>query len=290
MDGDLRGGRTHVLAAGLPGRPLGAAVGTAKDFYRDHDLPARFQLGSAGSSDHLPVMTLNPGSRLGIVVESFIHRRMPITPTLPMATPTKMMTKARTIPTTTAQAARISTNGRRARSQRNGFLPQARLTLRAIAASSAGQGWYWRCWNPWSRPRSHATVALLWSLSSRRSSSPSGNEPGTPTTSIASSTTTAMTSCSSRPTLSTASKSRLVTSVAQKPFVATLVQDFTNSRGSVSPSSRVRLAVDTVVINYRNQDGHRPSEVLRFRDQLVCWGGGAYEPGAALAATASLKA
>lgn len=51
----------------------------------------------------------------------------------------------------------------------------------------------------------------------------------------------------------------------------------------------VRLAVDTVVINYRNQDGHGISEVLRFREGLVCWGCGAYEPGAALAATASLS-
>jgi len=52
----------------------------------------------------------------------------------------------------------------------------------------------------------------------------------------------------------------------------------------------VRVAVDTLVINYRNQDGHRISEVLRFRDVLVYWGCGAYEPGSALAATTALKA
>lgn len=51
----------------------------------------------------------------------------------------------------------------------------------------------------------------------------------------------------------------------------------------------VRLSVDTLIINYRNQDGHGVSELLRFRDRLVYWGCGAYEPGAALAATASLR-
>jgi len=47
----------------------------------------------------------------------------------------------------------------------------------------------------------------------------------------------------------------------------------------------VRLSVDTLVINYRNHSGHAVSEVLRFRDGLVCWGCGAYVPGPSLAAT-----
>lgn len=50
----------------------------------------------------------------------------------------------------------------------------------------------------------------------------------------------------------------------------------------------VRVSVDTLVINYRNQHGHPVSEVLRFRDELVCWGCGAYVPGDSLAATRSL--
>jgi hypothetical protein len=50
----------------------------------------------------------------------------------------------------------------------------------------------------------------------------------------------------------------------------------------------VRVAVDTLVVNYRNQHGHAVSEVLRFRDGLVCWGCGAYLPGDSLAATRSL--
>lgn len=49
----------------------------------------------------------------------------------------------------------------------------------------------------------------------------------------------------------------------------------------------LRLSVDTLVINYRNEEGHSISEVLRFRDHLVYWGCGAYELGAALAATGS---
>jgi ketosteroid isomerase-like protein len=40
----------------------------------------------------------------------------------------------------------------------------------------------------------------------------------------------------------------------------------------------VRIAVDTLVINYRNQHGHAVTEVLRFRDGLVCWGCAAYAP------------
>jgi ketosteroid isomerase-like protein len=51
----------------------------------------------------------------------------------------------------------------------------------------------------------------------------------------------------------------------------------------------VRVSVDTLVINYRNQNGHAVSEVLRFRDELVCWGCGAYVPGESLAATTSLN-
>ena len=50
----------------------------------------------------------------------------------------------------------------------------------------------------------------------------------------------------------------------------------------------VRLSVDTLVINYRNERGHAISEVLRFRGELVRWGCGAYVPGASLAATRSL--
>jgi hypothetical protein len=50
----------------------------------------------------------------------------------------------------------------------------------------------------------------------------------------------------------------------------------------------VRLSVDTVVINYRNQQGHRVSEVLRFTGKLVSWGCGAYKPGDSVAATRSL--
>lgn len=47
----------------------------------------------------------------------------------------------------------------------------------------------------------------------------------------------------------------------------------------------VRVSVDTLVINYRNQHGHDVSEVLRFRNGVVCWGCGA---GASLAQTRSL--
>lgn len=50
----------------------------------------------------------------------------------------------------------------------------------------------------------------------------------------------------------------------------------------------VRVSVDTLVVNYRNQHDHPVSEVLRFRGELVCWGCGAYAPGGALAATRSL--
>lgn len=50
----------------------------------------------------------------------------------------------------------------------------------------------------------------------------------------------------------------------------------------------VRLSVDTLVINYRNQHGHAVSEVLRFAGELVIWGCGAYVPGDALEATRSL--
>lgn len=51
----------------------------------------------------------------------------------------------------------------------------------------------------------------------------------------------------------------------------------------------VRLSVDTLVINYRNQRGHAISEVLRFRGELVSWACGAYVPGDSLAATRSLN-
>jgi len=50
----------------------------------------------------------------------------------------------------------------------------------------------------------------------------------------------------------------------------------------------VFLSVDTLVIGYRNQHGHRVSEVLRFTGDLVSWGCGAYQPGDSLAATRSL--
>jgi hypothetical protein len=50
----------------------------------------------------------------------------------------------------------------------------------------------------------------------------------------------------------------------------------------------IRFSVDTLVINYRNQDDHGISEVLRFRGQRVYWGCGAYEPGPASAATTAL--
>lgn len=50
----------------------------------------------------------------------------------------------------------------------------------------------------------------------------------------------------------------------------------------------VRVSVDTLVINYRNQQDHAVSEVLRFRDGLVCWGCGAYAPGDSLTATRDL--
>ncbi len=47
----------------------------------------------------------------------------------------------------------------------------------------------------------------------------------------------------------------------------------------------VRVSVDTLVINYRNERGHAISEVLRFRGELVFWACGAYVPGGSLAAT-----
>lgn len=50
----------------------------------------------------------------------------------------------------------------------------------------------------------------------------------------------------------------------------------------------VRASVDTLVINYRNQEDHRVSEVLRFTGELVSWGCGAYQPGDSLAATQRL--
>ncbi|HVA43466.1 MAG TPA: nuclear transport factor 2 family protein [Acidimicrobiales bacterium] len=50
----------------------------------------------------------------------------------------------------------------------------------------------------------------------------------------------------------------------------------------------VFLSVDTLVIDYRNQHGHRVSEVLRFTGDFVSWGCGAYQPGDSLAATRSL--
>lgn len=51
----------------------------------------------------------------------------------------------------------------------------------------------------------------------------------------------------------------------------------------------VRLSVDTLVINYRNQHAHAVSEVLRFAGGVVIWGCGAYVPGDALEATRTLK-
>jgi hypothetical protein len=47
----------------------------------------------------------------------------------------------------------------------------------------------------------------------------------------------------------------------------------------------VRMSVDTLVINYRNERGHAISEVLRFRGDLVHWACGAYVTGGSLAAT-----
>ncbi|WP_405359412.1 nuclear transport factor 2 family protein [Kitasatospora sp. NBC_00085] len=41
----------------------------------------------------------------------------------------------------------------------------------------------------------------------------------------------------------------------------------------------VRVSVDTVVINYRNERGVAVSEALTFRDGLVCRGFGAYGAG-----------
>lgn len=38
----------------------------------------------------------------------------------------------------------------------------------------------------------------------------------------------------------------------------------------------VRVSIDSVVINYRNERGTAVSEVLTFRDGLVCRGFGAY--------------
>jgi hypothetical protein len=38
----------------------------------------------------------------------------------------------------------------------------------------------------------------------------------------------------------------------------------------------VRVSIDSLVINYRNERGHAVSEVLTFRDGLVCCGFGAY--------------
>ncbi|MBV6696792.1 nuclear transport factor 2 family protein [Kitasatospora aureofaciens] len=40
----------------------------------------------------------------------------------------------------------------------------------------------------------------------------------------------------------------------------------------------VRASVDTLVINYRNEQGRPVAEVLTFRDDLVCRGLGAYGP------------
>ena len=50
----------------------------------------------------------------------------------------------------------------------------------------------------------------------------------------------------------------------------------------------IRVSVDTLVINYRNQHGHAVCEVLRFRGELVSWGCGAYGPGDSMSATRSL--
>src|SRR4051794_8299699 len=38
----------------------------------------------------------------------------------------------------------------------------------------------------------------------------------------------------------------------------------------------IRISVDTIVINYRNQHSHAISEVLRFSGEVVSWGCGAY--------------
>ena len=46
--------------------------------------------------------------------------------------------------------------------------------------------------------------------------------------------------------------------------------------------------VQGALINYRNQQGHRVSEVLRFTSELVSWGCGAYQPGDSLTGTQSL--
>ncbi|WP_370468565.1 nuclear transport factor 2 family protein [Streptacidiphilus sp. P02-A3a] len=40
----------------------------------------------------------------------------------------------------------------------------------------------------------------------------------------------------------------------------------------------VRVSVDAIVIGYRNERGQAVSEVLTFRDGLVCQGFGAYGP------------
>ncbi len=63
--------------------------------------------------------------------------------------------------------------------------------------------------------------------------------------------------------------------LAQQPDLQFIVDD-------------VRASVDTLVINYRNHNGHAVSEVLRFRDGLVYWGCGAYVPGDSLTATRTL--
>jgi len=47
----------------------------------------------------------------------------------------------------------------------------------------------------------------------------------------------------------------------------------------------VRVSVDTLVVNYRNERGDAVSEVLRFRGDRVFWGCGSYVPGDSLAAT-----
>ncbi|MGH9113693.1 MAG: YybH family protein, partial [Acidimicrobiales bacterium] len=44
----------------------------------------------------------------------------------------------------------------------------------------------------------------------------------------------------------------------------------------------IRVSVDTLVINYLNQQGNAVSEVLRFDGAVVVWGCGAYVPGASL--------
>ena len=40
----------------------------------------------------------------------------------------------------------------------------------------------------------------------------------------------------------------------------------------------VRVSVDSIVIGYRNERGQAVSEVLTFRDGLICQGFGAYGP------------